>query len=60
MPPALGVKFNGDSKQLAFFLTQMWIYTQEYGADLPMEGVNGAEYNFDVGGGSGRVKGDPP
>lgn len=31
----LGVKFNGDLKQLAFFLIQVWNYMQEYRADLP-------------------------
>lgn len=39
-PPALGVKFGSDPKQLAFFLTQVWTYMQEYGGDLPIEGAN--------------------
>lgn len=29
------MKFNGDPKQLAFFLTQVWTDMQEYGANLP-------------------------
>lgn len=33
-PLGLGVKFNGDVKQLAFFLTQVWNYMEEYGPDL--------------------------
>lgn len=33
-PLVLGVKFNGDAKQLAFFLTQVWYYMEDYGADL--------------------------
>lgn len=33
-PPDLAVKFNSDPKQLAFFLTQVWTYMQEYGTDL--------------------------
>lgn len=34
-PPALGVKFNRDPKHLAFILTQLWTYMEEYGANLP-------------------------
>lgn len=30
-----GVKFNGDVKQLAFFLLQVWNYMDEYGMYLP-------------------------
>lgn len=38
-PPALWVKFGSDPKQLAFFLTQVWTYMQEYGGYLPIEGT---------------------
>lgn len=50
----LGVKFNGDSKQLVFFITQVWTYMQEYGHDLLSKD---AECDFGAGGGSSRVDG---
>lgn len=34
-PPWLGVKFNRETKQLGFFLTQVWDFMEEYGLDLP-------------------------
>lgn len=34
-----GVKFDGDPQQLAFFLTQVLTYMQEYGNEIPTEGA---------------------
>lgn len=37
--PALGTKFNGDPKQLGFFLAQVWTYMWEYGPEIATQGV---------------------
>lgn len=36
--PPFGMKFNGDPKQLGFFLVQVWTYMQEYGPEIATEG----------------------
>lgn len=38
-PPALGVKFNGDPKQLVTFLVQVWTHMKEYGPKIAPEVV---------------------
>lgn len=38
-PPALGVKFKGDPKQLGFFPAQLWTYMQEFEPDLLTKGT---------------------
>lgn len=55
----LGVKFDGDPQQLAFFLAHVITYMQKYGHKIPTEGTK-VRVITGVRRCSGQVDGDPP
>lgn len=54
-PPAPGMKFSGDPRQMGFFLAQVWTYMQDLGPNLPRD--QGSLHDHGAGGNSGRMDG---